>query len=129
MGTMKTRAIVLGCLRALSTLSIAVALVMIGNRLLFGMLSSGSIEDAWSVWTGIGAWHGVYLGLPLFFVGLAGALASDALAEWIVRPPGQGCPGCGYASEAPAGAPCPECGRVVAKSPASASGPTRDAEA
>ena len=107
--THATRAIVLGVLRAVSLIMVAAGTVMVLNRFIFGLLGMGDLASAWSNWMGAGAWHGVFMGVPLVAVGVALALSSRRLAAWIVRPPGTGCPGCGYATLDEDGR-CSECG-------------------
>jgi len=82
---------------------------MVLNRMLFGVLASGNFVDSWTIWTGIGATHGVYLGLPLVVVGVVLGFMSTRFARWVVQPPAMGCGCCGYATIDEDGR-CSECG-------------------
>lgn len=90
-----SRAIVLGVLRTLSLLMITVGLVMIVNRLLFGLWGTGNIAQGWSNWMGIGQWHGIFFGVPLAGAGVILAFTSGWLSRWIVRAPAMGCAAAG----------------------------------
>lgn len=65
------RTLVLMAIRLLSVLLIVTGLVTIGNRLVWAILAVGDLKQAWGVWNSIGAWHGIYLGLPMVLVGAA----------------------------------------------------------
>ncbi|MEX0876600.1 MAG: hypothetical protein WD114_03990 [Phycisphaerales bacterium] len=105
----RTRAIGLGVLRTVSAIMVIIGLLMALNRMLFGLLGTGDLSDAWTVWREIGSLQGVFLGLPLIGVGVLVGLYSDRLTHWIVRPPAKGCSRCGYATLGEDGR-CSECG-------------------
>ena len=65
----RARARLVLSLRVGGLILLLVGAVMAANRVLFAMLGSGQLDSAWRVWDGIGAWHGVFLGLPLLGVG------------------------------------------------------------
>ncbi len=107
--THTARAIVLSVLRAIGVVLIGIGLVMVFNRLLFGLWGTGNIAQGWSNWTSIGQSHGIFLGVPLTGLGVLLALLSGWLAHWIVRAPGIGCGRCGYETLDGDGR-CSECG-------------------
>ena len=110
MGTREMRAAVQGLIRLLALGMLVVGAVGLGNRVVFAVRGRGDMRAAWTAWQGIGAAHGVFLGVPLLVVGMALAIWSAPITRWAVRPPAEGCVGCGYAVSADAAA-CPECGR------------------
>lgn len=103
------RALVLAFLRLIALGLLAVGVVMVASRLLYGQLGNSDLSAAWRVFVGIGQSHGIYLGLPLAVAGLTLALLSHRLSHWIVRPPEPGCARCGYDSLDDGGR-CTECG-------------------
>ena len=105
----RARARTLMVLRAIAVVLIGTGLVMVFNRLLFGLWGTGNIAQGWSNWMGIGEWHGIFLGVPLTGLGVALALLSGWLSRWIVRAPGMGCGRCGYETLDEDGR-CSECG-------------------
>jgi hypothetical protein len=105
----RSRAIVLGVLRSCSLIMIVVGLVMVANRILFGLWGTGNIAQGWSNWMGVGTWHGIFLGVPLTGVGILLGFFSARLAGWIVRAPGLGCARCSYETLDENGR-CSECG-------------------
>jgi hypothetical protein len=94
----RVRAIALGLLRVIAITMITAGLILIANRLLFGLWGTGNIAQGWSNWMGNGQWHGIFFGVPLTGAGIALALLSRWLSHWIVRAPGMGCGRCGYAT-------------------------------
>ncbi|MEM7630330.1 MAG: hypothetical protein AAF356_13070 [Planctomycetota bacterium] len=106
--TLPTRAALQAALRLAGLALAAWGAVQITSRLLFGTLGNQQLSAAWTVWNGIADTHGIFRGLPIFLLGAALLAAAKPLATWIVRPPAQGCPRCGYARERDE--PCPECG-------------------
>lgn len=103
------RSIALGSLRAIALAMITVGMVMVFNRILFGLWGTGNIAQGWSNWSDIGQWHGIFFGVPLACAGVALALLSSWLAHWIVRAPAMGCAKCGYETLDEQGR-CSECG-------------------
>jgi len=108
---MKVRAWVQWVLRALGIAMTLVGIVLVLNRVVYGLLGTGSLEDAWKTWRGIGTVHGVFLGVPLGAVGAAVAWLAPVLARWTVRPPERGCATCGH-EDLDDSDRCNECGRV-----------------
>ena len=103
------RLVVLLALRLVSVALVVWGLVLVGNRLLYGVLGNGDVTAAWSSWMSNGEWHGVFLGGSLCVVGGGLGLASGWLAQWIVRPAPRGCPSCGF-GEVDGEGRCTECG-------------------
>lgn len=105
----RVRAVVLGVIRIVSVAMVGAGLVMVANRLLYGLLGVGDLSSGWQAWSGIGATHGVFLGLPMVGVGLALGILSERITRWAVRTPARGCAACGYQSVGEDGM-CSECG-------------------
>ena len=99
----------MGVLRLVALTMIVVGVVMIANRVLFGLWGTGNLPQAWSSWMGNGEWHGIFFGVPLTGAGVILAVFSAWLSRWIVQAPAMGCARCGYASLGEAGM-CSECG-------------------
>jgi len=108
---MSVRAWVQWALRALGVAMVLVGILMMANSVLYGALGTGDIKNAWGQWTGVGRFHGVFLGVPLGAVGAAVAWLAPVLARWTVRPPERGCAACGHEDLDDSGR-CNECGRV-----------------
>jgi len=104
------RARVQWILRAVGLAAALVGLVLVLGRVFYGVLGTGSLRDAWRAWTGVGAGHGVFLGVPLVGVGAGLAVLAPRAARWIVRPPEHGCAACGHGDLDDTGR-CSECGR------------------
>ena len=100
---------VLGAIRVVALVMIVVGLLMIGNRVLFGLWGVGDIKQGWKMWMSNGQWHGMFLGVPLMSAGVLLAFLSAWLSAWIVRAPGIGCARCGYETLDEDGR-CSECG-------------------
>tara|TARA_R100001198_G_scaffold92475_1_gene71861 strand:+ start:311 stop:610 length:300 start_codon:yes stop_codon:yes gene_type:complete len=96
-------------LRLVGLSMVTIGLVMVVNRLLFGLWGTGNIAQGWSNWMGIGQWHGIFFGVPLLGAGVTLALLSGRLSHWIVRAPAMGCARCGYETLDDEGR-CSECG-------------------
>lgn len=105
----RVRAIVLGMLRLVGLSMVTIGLVMVVNRLLFGLWGTGQIAQGWSNWSDIGQWHGIFFGVPLLGAGVTLALLGGWLSHWIVRAPAMGCARCGYETLDDEGR-CSECG-------------------
>jgi len=103
------RAIVQWFLRVCSVVLVVWVIVLIGNRVLFGVLGSGYLSAAWKVWMNTGEQQGIFLGLPMLLVGAGLGFFSSGLARWMVRPPARGCARCGYETLDDQGR-CSECG-------------------
>lgn len=99
----------MGVLRLVALTMIVVGVVMIANRVLFGLWGTGNLAQAWSNWMGVGTWHGIFFGVPLAGAGLIIATFSGWLSHWLVQAPAMGCARCGYASLAE-DVVCSECG-------------------
>ncbi|MHA7814230.1 MAG: hypothetical protein ACX94C_12675 [Phycisphaerales bacterium] len=105
----RSRAIVLGVLRCGALVMVVVGLILVANRVLFGLWGTGNITQGWSSWRGIGQWHGIFLGVPLVGAGVLLGFFSTRLSGWIVRAPGMGCARCSYETLDENGR-CSECG-------------------
>lgn len=103
------RATVLGVIRLIALAMVVIGVVLIYNRLLYGVLGVGEITAAFNTFVGIGETQGMYLGLPLIAVGLLMGMRSERLARWAVRMPEMGCANCGYAT-LDENSKCSECG-------------------
>ena len=107
--THAARAIVLGMIRFCAMVMVVVGLVLVLNRVLYGVLGVGEIAAAFNTFVSIGETQGMYLGLPLIAVGLLMGMRSERLARWVVRMPAMGCANCGYSTLGEDGK-CSECG-------------------
>jgi hypothetical protein len=103
------RAIVLGLIRFAAMVMVVVGLVMVFNRVLYGMFGVSDLSASIMVFRDIGETHGMYLGLPLVAFGVVLGVMSRRLSHWVVRVPEIGCAGCGYETVGDDGQ-CSECG-------------------
>ncbi len=105
------RAVVLLAIRLVALWLIAWGVFQVTARIAFGVLGANNkVQNAWGVWTDIGAEHGIFRGIAALAVGVPLAILSRGLSRWIVRPPETTCPRCAH--EGPGGAEgiCTECG-------------------
>lgn len=112
---MGVRTLAVWCLRAASTLLVAVGMYLILKRVFFGVGVS-DFTMVHRVYQGVGEDNSLYRGLAMVAVGAGLGLASARIARWMVPVPARGCPGCGYAAADDAGK-CPECGLELAGKP------------
>jgi len=103
------RAVVQFLLRLCSVVLVLIGLVLIGDRILFGIMGNSEIKSAWTIWRNTGQWHGIFLGVPILVVGAGLGFFSAGLSRWMVRPSARGCSQCGYATLDDEGR-CSECG-------------------
>lgn len=103
------RAIVLGLIRLAAMIMFVVGLVLVFNRLLYGIFGVSDLSASIMVFRDIGETQGMYLGLPLVALGVLLGLMSRRLSHWVVHAPEFGCAGCGYETLGDDGQ-CSECG-------------------
>jgi len=102
------RAVALWILRSAAVWLIAWGAFQVTARLIYGV-SRLDLQAAIQYDTGVGETHGVFRGGSALIVGITLAWFSRGIARWIVRPPEDACPGCGYEGGGTEGR-CPECG-------------------
>ena len=93
--------------RAGSLLLIAAGAYLVLKRVALAAIT-GQFDTAFMVWEEIGEGQSFYRGLALLAVGTPLAFLSSHIARWIIAPPPDGCPRCGY--EKVESDRCPECG-------------------
>ena len=103
------RAIVLGMIRFFALVMVVVGLVLVMNRVLYGIFGVGDLSASITIFRDIGETQGMYLGLPMLAMGVLLGLMSRRLSHWVVRAPELGCAGCGYES-LDENSKCSECG-------------------
>ncbi|MCA9275187.1 MAG: hypothetical protein KDA29_04100 [Phycisphaerales bacterium] len=103
------RAAVLGVIRLIALAMVVIGVLLVLNRLLYGVLGVGDVTAAFNIFVGIGETQGMYVGLPLIAVGCVLGWISRRLSHWVVRAPEIGCAGCGYETLGDDGQ-CSECG-------------------
>jgi hypothetical protein len=104
------RTIVTWCVRAAALFLLATGAYLFLKKLCFALgYGSGGFEHMFRVHMDIGEGQSTYRGLAMLLVGAALALGARRIARWVVSPPEQGCPRCGYAGAVTD--TCPECGQ------------------